>query len=111
MNDDNDKFFAWLDGELGPAEAAEMQAKVAADPELKRLAEQHRALGSQLRSAFDPIAEARVPGRLQAALRPAAQVIDLVAARRARVLAADRGPVPAHRGTRGAARHARQRAF
>src|SRR5260221_8734111 len=88
MNDDNDKFFAWLDGELGPAEAAEMQAKVAADPELKRLAEQHRALGSQLRSAFDPIAEARVPGRLQAALRPAAQVIDLVAARRARSMPA-----------------------
>ena len=28
MNDD-DKFFAWLDGELAPAEAAEMEAKVA----------------------------------------------------------------------------------
>src|SRR6476620_1674840 len=83
MNDD-EKFFAWLDGELGPAEAAEMEAKVAADPALKRLADQHRALGSQLRSAFDPVAEAPVPERLQAALRPSAQVIDLGAARRAR---------------------------
>lgn len=87
MNDD-EKFFAWLDGELGPAEAAEMDARVARDPELKRLAEQHRALGSQLRSAFDPVAEAPVPERLQDALRPSAQVIDLSAARRARSMPA-----------------------
>ena len=85
---DDEKFFAWLDGELGPAEAAEMDAKVAGDPELKRLAEQHRALGSQLRSAFDPIAEAPVPERLQAAVRPSAQVIDLGAARGARSMPA-----------------------
>ena len=87
MNDD-EKFFAWLDGELGPAEAAEMEAKVAADPALKRVADQHRALGSQLRSAFDPVAEAPVPERLQAALRPTAQVIDFGAARRARSMPA-----------------------
>ena len=87
MNDD-EKFFAWLDGELGPAEAAEMQAKVARDPELKRLADQHRALGSQLRSAFDPVVEAPVPERLQAALRPSAQVIDLGVARRLRSMPA-----------------------
>jgi len=87
MNDD-EKFFAWLDGELGPVEAAEMEAKVAADPALKRVADQHRALGSQLRSAFDPIAEAPVSERLQAALRPTAQVIDFGAARRARSMPA-----------------------
>jgi hypothetical protein len=87
MNDD-DKFFAWLDGELAPAEAAEMEAKVAADPKLQRLAEQHRALGAQMRSAFDPIAAAPVPDRLQAALRPPAQVIDFAAAKRARSMPA-----------------------
>jgi hypothetical protein len=87
MNND-EKFFAWLDGELGPAEAAEMEARVASDPQLKRLAGQHRALGSQLRSAFDPVAEAPVPERLHAALRPSAQVIDLSAARRARSMPA-----------------------
>ena len=87
MNDD-EKFFAWLDGELEPAAAAEMQAKVAADPKLSRLAEQHRALGAQLKGAFDTIAEAAVPDRLQAALKPSAQVIDLVAARRARSMPA-----------------------
>ena len=87
MNDD-EKFFAWLDGELGPAEAAEMEAKVASDPALKRLAEQHRALGTQLRSAFDPITEAPIPEQLRAAVRPPAKVIDLVAARRARSMPA-----------------------
>lgn len=83
MNDD-EKFFAWLDGELSPEEAAEMEAKVAANPDLVRLAEQHRSLGAQLKGAFDPIAEAPVPERLRAAVRPPAQVVDLVAARRAR---------------------------
>jgi hypothetical protein len=81
---DDEKLFAWLDGELEPTEAAEMDAKVAADPELSRLAEQHRALGAQLRGAFDPVAEAPVPERLQAALHRPAKVIDFAAAKRAR---------------------------
>jgi hypothetical protein len=83
---DDEKFFAWLDGELAPAEAAEMEAKVAADPELNRLAEQHRALQAHLKGAFDPIATATVPGHLQAALRPSAEVIDFAAAKRARMM-------------------------
>lgn len=87
MNDD-EKFFAWLDGELEPAEAAEVEARVAADPELRRLAEQHRALGAQMRSAFGPITAVPVPKRLQAALRPPAQVIDFASAKRARSMPA-----------------------
>jgi len=83
MNDD-EKFFAWLDGELGPAEAAEMEAKVAADPQLARLAEQHRALKAQLSNAFDPITAAPVPEHLKAAIRPTAEIADFAAARRAR---------------------------
>ena len=82
---EDDKFFAWLDGELEPAEAAEMEAKVAADPQLTRFAEQHRALGARLKGAFDPIAEAPVPERLDAALRPSAEVIDFTAAKSARI--------------------------
>jgi hypothetical protein len=80
---EDDKFFAWLDGELGPAEAAEVEAQVASDPELTRLAEEHRALKQQLRGAFDPIVAAPVPERLQAALRPSAEVIDFAAKKRA----------------------------
>jgi hypothetical protein len=81
---EDEKFFAWLDGELEPAEAAGMEAKVAADPELARLAEQHRALGGQLRGAFDAIAAAPVPDRLSESLHPPAEVIDFAAAKRKR---------------------------
>src|SRR5256885_9619064 len=80
---EDEKFFAWLDGELGPAEAAEMEAKIAADPQLARLAEEHRALGSHLKGAFDAIATGPVPNHLRAALRPL-EVIDFAAAKRAR---------------------------
>src|SRR5438552_9279109 len=83
---EDEKFFAWLDGELGPAEAAEMAAKVAADPQLAALAEQHRALGSQLSAAFDPIATKPAPERLRAALRPPAEIIDFGAVKRARMM-------------------------
>ena len=48
----DEKFFAWLDGELDGAEAEKMAAKVAADPELQALAAQHRALAARLTSAF-----------------------------------------------------------
>lgn len=83
---EDEKFFAWLDGELSAPEAAEMEAKAAADPQLKRLAEQHRALGTRLRGAFDPIADAPVPERLQATLRSTVEVIDFAAAKRSRVM-------------------------
>jgi len=86
MNDE--KFFAWLDGELGPAEAAEMEARVAADPQLQRLAEQHRAFGAELKGVFDPVAEAAVPEHLAAMVRPSAQVIDFAAAKRVRSMPA-----------------------
>jgi hypothetical protein len=81
---DDEKFFAWLDGELAPGDAAEMDARVAADPELARLAEQHRKLGNRLSAAFDPIARATVPEQLLAAARPSGHVIDFEAAKRAR---------------------------
>jgi hypothetical protein len=81
---DDEKFFAWLDGELAPDEAAEMQAKVAADPKLSQLAEQHRSFGARLKGAFDPIVELTVPARLGDALRPSVEVIDFAAAKRTR---------------------------
>jgi hypothetical protein len=83
---DDEKFFAWLDGELEPAEAAEMEAKVVANPQLARLAEQHRALSGKLKGAFDPIANSPVPEGLAAAIQPSADVIDFVAAQRARTM-------------------------
>jgi hypothetical protein len=73
----DEKFFAWLDGELDGPEAAAMEARVAADPELAKAAEEHRALARQLRGAFDPILDARLPDRLQTTVRPQAKVTDL----------------------------------
>ena len=81
---EDEKFFAWLDGELEPAEAAEMEARVGADPALAKLAEQHRSLGVKLKYAFEPISSVPVPERLTDALAPSAKVIDFASARRRR---------------------------
>jgi hypothetical protein len=81
----DDRFFAWLDGELDPVEAAAIDQLVAADPDLQRKAEAHRVLGGTLRAAFDPIADASVPQPLADAARPReAEVIDFASRRDAR---------------------------
>jgi hypothetical protein len=78
----DEKFFAWLDGELAPAEAAEMEAKVEADPRLSRLAEEHRAFAARLKTTFDSVADAPVPESLIQSLRKReADVADFSAAR------------------------------
>ncbi|MEO7505145.1 MAG: anti-sigma factor [Sphingomicrobium sp.] len=61
---DDDRFFAWFDGELAPAEAAEVAAAVARDPELAARAEAHRAIQARLGAAFDPLVAAPLPGRI-----------------------------------------------
>ena len=62
---EDEKFFAWLDGELPPEEAARVAAEVAADPHLSRLAEEHRAMTSGLCHAFAEVESQPVPERLQ----------------------------------------------
>ena len=90
----DEKFFAWLDGELSAAEAAEMEAKVAADPELARFAEQHRKMQARLHAAFATVAAAQVPERLQNAARPPrSNVIDIAACREA-LARPSLGPIP-----------------
>lgn len=81
---DESKFFAWLDGELPPEEAARVEAQVASDPELTRVAEEHRAMAVWLRQSFDRAAEGPVPERLQRPLRPQAAVVDLAERRETR---------------------------
>ena len=81
---EEEKFFAWLDGELPPAEAAEVERQVVADPELSRRAEEHRAMAAGLRQAFETVAEAPVPEKLRrAAQRRSRNVIDIAACREA----------------------------
>src|SRR5437763_9156161 len=85
MSEVDEKFFAWLDGELSGDEAADMAARVASSPELTAMAEKHRAMQARLRGAFDVVAEAPVPERLRAAVHPrGAEVVDFGAAMRAR---------------------------
>lgn len=81
----DEKFFAWLDGELSAAEAAEMERRVGASAELSRLAAEHRTMQARLKGAFDAVADAPLPARLLDAVRmPRAEVLDLGDARRAR---------------------------
>jgi hypothetical protein len=65
----DEKFFAWLDGELSRDEALEVAAKVAADAELSARAEQHRALAARLQGAFGSVASGPVPDRITAPLQ------------------------------------------
>jgi hypothetical protein len=81
---EEEKFFAWLDGELPPDEASEVERQVAADPELARLALEHRAMAAGLRQAFDSVTAAPVPDRIRNAAEPkSARVIDIAACREA----------------------------
>jgi hypothetical protein len=81
----DEKFFAWLDGELDASESAAMERKIAADPALARLADEHRALKARLGRAFDPIANAPLPEHMQAAMRePRTEIIDFGAAKQRR---------------------------
>ncbi len=83
---DEQKFFAWLDGELDPAEAETIAAQVSADPDLRRKAEQHRAFGATLRAAFDPVMQA--PASLDAFVPAAGGTVASLA--EARVARAER---------------------
>jgi hypothetical protein len=70
---EDEEFYAWLDGELEGEAAARIAAKVAASPELRAKADQHREMEARLRVAFDPvIMEASTPPRFDGA-----PVIDL----------------------------------
>lgn len=71
-------FFAWLDGELDSGQARAVDQLVAADPELRRKADAHRALQQRLRSAFNPIVEHQPPEALLDAIHPDAELVELI---------------------------------
>jgi hypothetical protein len=54
MNEE-ELFYAWLDGELEGEEAERVAARVAVDPALKAKADGHRRMEAQLRGAFEPV--------------------------------------------------------
>ena len=75
---------AYLDGELSPADAAEVEAAAARDETLAMRLSRHRMLGGSVKSAFASVVDEPVPARLTAAVA-AGGVISLEAARQRRV--------------------------
>lgn len=79
---------AYADGQLAGEEKAAVAKAVAADPDLRRQLEAHRALKTQLGEHYAPIVEEPVPDRLTALLKretpDEAEVVDFAAAREAR---------------------------
>jgi hypothetical protein len=73
---DEEKFFAWLDGELPGDEAARVEAEVAADPELRRRASEHRGMTARLRAAFGTIEAQPLPERIALCSAPPHNVVD-----------------------------------
>ena len=82
----DEEFFAWLDGELDPQEAARVQAEVASDPQLSARAAEHRAMHARVQAAFGKVLDAPVPETLLAAVRTpiSADVVDLAQVRERR---------------------------
>ena len=62
---------AYVDGELGATEVAQIDAALAHDAPLARRVAQARAVRTQLQSLFDPVLDEPVPEQLSAVLQPA----------------------------------------
>jgi len=65
---------AWVDGELGPEDAARAERAIAADPTLRELAETHRAMRARFADAFGGIADEPVA-------LPSAEIVSFTDAR------------------------------
>ena len=85
---DEARIIAWIDGELPPEEAVEVEAAVAADPGLTALADRHRRIRARFEAAFTPLLNDPVP----LTRRQPARIVSLAAAREER--AAQSNPQP-----------------
>jgi len=73
---DDATLIAFLDGELAPDRAAEIEAALATDPGLAERMARHQRLGLRLRGALDAVLDAPVPAPLrQRAEDPAADAV------------------------------------
>lgn len=79
----DEQFFAWLDGELDPLEAARVAAEVEANGDLAHRAEQHRMMQRQLKAPFDSLMETPIPERWTETVAAGTNVVDFVPAGRA----------------------------
>lgn len=81
---DEETLMAYVDGELDPGHAAEIEALLAEDAEARATVQMFRDSAAALRGAFDPILREPVPERLLVAVNapPAGKVHDIRLARR-----------------------------
>jgi len=84
MKLDEETLMAYVDGELDPRRAAEVEALLAEDAEARATVQMFRDTTARMRSAFDPILREPVPARLLAAVNAPAtgKVSDIRLARR-----------------------------
>lgn len=68
MTISEETLMAYADGELEPEQRAQVEAALAADPDLAKRVDQHRALRTKLHAAFDPILMESVPESLVASV-------------------------------------------
>lgn len=89
MKFSNEMLMAYADGELDLVSRAEIEAAMAADPEIARIIERHRALAERVQSAYRGVLEEQVPAKLASlAAEPlTAPVVDLASRRAAQVQA------------------------
>jgi hypothetical protein len=66
---DDETLMAYADGELDPAQRAQIDAAIAKDPGLALRIEEHRALRGRLAGAFSRVLEQPIPERLESAAR------------------------------------------
>lgn len=96
MKFSDEMLMAYADGELDLVTRAEIESAMAADPQVARAVERHRALAARLRAGYDGVLAEPVPEELAALVaRPsAAPVADLAAMRAQRVGARGLGRLP-----------------
>lgn len=85
MKFSDEMLMAYADGELDLVSRAEIEAAMAADPEVARIVQRHRALAARVQSAYQGVLEEPMPARLAslAAEPVTAPVVDLAAKRAA----------------------------
>ncbi|HTV78248.1 MAG TPA: zf-HC2 domain-containing protein [Steroidobacteraceae bacterium] len=71
MKVSDEMLMAYADGELAATERAQVEAALAADPELRRRVAAHRTLRTRLSATYDPVLEEPVPDRLASLVRAA----------------------------------------
>ncbi|SFF86597.1 Putative zinc-finger [Novosphingobium sp. CF614] len=103
MNVTREELMAYADGELSGAEAARVEAAVAADPALAERLAAERRLREALQGHLDPVAEEPVPDALAAMIAAAreddSRIVSMAAARAEREAKVVRRPFLPHWGS------------